>query len=60
MSASADYPGGRQGDEFTVELTLLGRPFLGLNGGPNCKSNEEVGFVVHTEAHEVTHRMGEG
>jgi predicted 3-demethylubiquinone-9 3-methyltransferase (glyoxalase superfamily) len=48
-AAATDYPGGHEGDELTVEFTLLGRPFLGLNGGPTFKPNEAVSFMVLTE-----------
>jgi predicted 3-demethylubiquinone-9 3-methyltransferase (glyoxalase superfamily) len=30
--APSDYPGGKAGDELTVEFTVLGTPCLGLNG----------------------------
>ena len=46
IAAAADYPGGREGNELTVEFTVLGRPFLGVNGGPNFKPNEAVSFMV--------------
>src|SRR4051812_14477449 len=36
-AAPADFPSGNEGDELTVEFTVLGRPFLGLNGGPEFK-----------------------
>jgi len=49
MTAPGDYPDGSQGDELTVEFTVLGRPFVGLNGGPNFKPNEAVSFMVVTE-----------
>ena len=55
-AAVSDYPGGQQGDELTVELTLLGQPFVGLNGGPNFKPNEAVSFMVVTESQEETDR----
>ncbi len=55
-AAAADYPGGREGNELTVEFTVLGRPFLGLNGGPNFKPNEAVSFVVLTENQDETDR----
>jgi 3-demethylubiquinone-9 3-methyltransferase len=32
--APGDYPGGKKGDVFTVEFTVVGIPYLGLNGGP--------------------------
>lgn len=55
-AAAADYPGGHEGNELTVEFTVLGRPFLGLNGGPNFKANESVSFIVLTENQEETDR----
>ena len=55
-SAPADFPGGRQGSELTVEFTVLGRRFLGLNGGPLFKPNEAVSFMVVTENQEETDR----
>ncbi len=55
-AAASDYPGGHQGDELTVEFTLLGRSFVGLNGGPNFKSNESVSFMVVTEDQAETDR----
>jgi predicted 3-demethylubiquinone-9 3-methyltransferase (glyoxalase superfamily) len=56
MEAAADYPGGTQGDELTVDFTLLGRPFVGLNGGPEFKPNEAVSFQVYTDSQEETDR----
>ena len=55
-AAATDYPGGHEGDELTVEFTLLGQPFVGLNGGPNFKPNEAVSFMVVTENQEETDR----
>ncbi|GJL64571.1 MAG: VOC family protein [Nitrospirales bacterium] len=55
-AAAADYPGGREGNELTVEFTVLGQPFLGLNGGPNFKANESISFMVLTEDQEETDR----
>jgi predicted 3-demethylubiquinone-9 3-methyltransferase (glyoxalase superfamily) len=54
--AVSDYPGGRQGEELTVEFTVLGRSFLGLNGGPNFTPNEAVSFVALTDDQEETDR----
>lgn len=48
-AAPSDFPGGAKGVELTVEFTLLGRPFLGLNGGPIFAPNEAVSLVVMTE-----------
>src|SRR6478672_12007400 len=55
-SASSDFPGGGQGDELTVDFTVLGQSFVGLNGGPNFKPNEAVSFMVVTENQEETDR----
>lgn len=55
-TAVSDYPGGKEGDELTVEFTVLGRPFIGLNGGPNFTPNEAVSFMVVTETQEETDR----
>jgi predicted 3-demethylubiquinone-9 3-methyltransferase (glyoxalase superfamily) len=49
MTAPGDYPSGQKGDELTVDFTVLGRSFSGLNGGPNFKPNESVSFMVVTE-----------
>src|SRR6478672_10175245 len=54
--AATDFPGGEQGDELTVEFTVLGRPFVGLNGGPNFRPNEAVSFMVLTDSQEETDR----
>lgn len=54
--AAADYPGGKIGDELTIEFTLLGRPFLALNGGPNFKPNEAVSMMVLTADQVETDR----
>ena len=55
-TAASDFPGGREGDELTVEFTVLGRPFLGLNGGPVFTPNEAVSFMVLTANQEETDR----
>lgn len=55
-AAACDYPGGREGDELTVEFTVLGRKFLGLNGGPDVTPNEAVSFQVLTDDQEETDR----
>ena len=41
---------------LTVEFTVLGRPFIGLNGGPQFKFDEAVCFVVSTEDQAETDR----
>jgi predicted 3-demethylubiquinone-9 3-methyltransferase (glyoxalase superfamily) len=56
MFAPSDFPGGEAGTELTVEFTVLGRSFVGLNGGPNFTPNEAVSFMVVTEDQEETDR----
>ena len=56
MKAPGDFPGGEQGEELTVSFTVLGRAFVGLNGGPNFKPNEAVSFMVVTEDQAETDR----
>src|SRR4029450_5760188 len=54
--AASDYPGGEEGDELTVDFTVLGQSFVGLNGGPNFKPNEAVSFMVVAETQEEIDR----
>ncbi|MEA3002453.1 MAG: hypothetical protein QOH81_1241 [Sphingomonadales bacterium] len=56
MHAPSDFPGGAEGTELTVEFTILGRPFVGLNGGPYFQPNQAVSFMVLTEDQEETDR----
>lgn len=54
--APGDSPGGKAGAELAVEFTVLGRKFVGLNGGPIFKPNEAVSFMVVTETQAETDR----
>jgi predicted 3-demethylubiquinone-9 3-methyltransferase (glyoxalase superfamily) len=54
--APSDYPGGKKGDELTVEFTVVGIPCLGLNGGPEFKHNEAFSFQIATDNQEETDR----
>lgn len=55
--APGDYPAGKQGDELTVEFTVLGIPCVGLNGGPIFKHSEAFSFQVSTDDQEETDRL---
>ena len=55
--APGDYSSGKQGDELTVEFTVLGIPCVGLNGGPLFKHSEAFSFQVSTEDQEETDRL---
>ncbi len=54
--AASDYPGRQEGNELTVEFTVLGQSFIGLNGGPTFQPNEAVSFMVLTDNQEETDR----
>ncbi len=56
LRSPSDYPDGKQGNELTVEFTVLGMPFVGLNGGPHFKFTEAVSFQVYTDSQEETDR----
>lgn len=51
-----DWPGGKAGDVVTVEFTLLGSPFVGLNGTSVFKFNEAISFQVYTGDQEEPDR----
>ena len=55
-AAPSDNPSTRAGEEITVDFTVLGRAFSGLNGGPNFKPNEAVSFMVLTDDQAETDR----
>ena len=55
--APGDYPAGKQGDELTVEFTVLGIPCVGLNAGPLFKHSEAFSFQVSNEDQEETDRL---
>ena len=56
MNAPGDYPDGKEGNELTVEFTVLGRDFVGLNGGSAFTPDQAVSFMVVTETQDETDR----
>ncbi len=46
VQAAADTPSNRKGEVITVEFTLDGSTFVGLNGGPDFKFSEAVSFEI--------------
>src|ERR1700751_5763833 len=54
--APEDYPAGKKGNVLTVEMTILGMPFLLLNGGPQFSFDEAISFQIATEDQEETDR----
>lgn len=56
LRSPTGYPDGKSGDELIVEFTVLGRAFVGLNGGSAFTPNEAVSFQVMTEDQAETDR----
>jgi predicted 3-demethylubiquinone-9 3-methyltransferase (glyoxalase superfamily) len=57
VRAPGNYPSGKAGHVLTVEFTLMGRPFLGLNGGPHFKFNEAISFQIPVETQAEVERL---
>jgi predicted 3-demethylubiquinone-9 3-methyltransferase (glyoxalase superfamily) len=57
--APGDYPSGKAGDVLMIEFTLMGRPFLGLNGGPHFTFNEAVSFQIPVDMQADVDRLSE-
>ena len=55
--APTNTPSAAQGQELTVEFTVCGRNFLGLNGGPAFAPNEAVSFMILTDDQAETDRL---
>lgn len=53
----ADTPSGPAGMVLTVDFTLAGTPFQGLNGGPDFQFNEAISFVVDCEGQAEVDRL---
>ena len=52
--APAETPSGPAGMVLTVDFTLAGQRFQGLNGGPDFTFNEAVSFAIEcADQHEV-------
>lgn len=52
-----DTPGGPAGSVLTVEFTLLGQRYLGMNGGPQAPFNEAVSFQIHCDTQAEVDRL---
>src|SRR5207344_1507392 len=53
----ADTPSGPAGMVLTVDFTLNGQHFQGLNGGPDFGFNEAVSFVIECEDQDEVDRL---
>jgi len=56
LYAPSDYPGGKEGDALVVEFTVLGIPYMGLNGGPAFQQTEAFSVQVSTADQAETDR----
>jgi len=56
LASPADNPSTRAGEEIVVEFTILGQPFVGLNGGSAFRFTEAVSFQVFTDTQGETDR----
>lgn len=45
-------PYGTPGSVMTVEFTIMGQEFMGLNGGPNFPHSYAVSFMIPVETQE--------
>jgi predicted 3-demethylubiquinone-9 3-methyltransferase (glyoxalase superfamily) len=57
--APGDYPSGKSGQVLTVEFTLMGRPFVGLNGGPHFSFNEAVSLMIPVQTQAEVERLSD-
>ena len=53
----AETPSGPAGMVLTVDFTVAGRPFQGLNGGPDFTFNESVSFRIDCEDQAEVDRL---
>ena len=53
----ADTPSGPAGMVLTVDFTLNGQQFQGLNGGPDFSFNEAVSFVIECQDQAEVDRL---
>ena len=44
--APTQTPGNQQGEEVVVNFRIFGRPFIGLNGGPQFPHSEAISFQI--------------
>jgi len=52
-----DYPDGKAGQVITIEFSVLGQNFVGLNGGPMFKFDEAISFQIFTDDQAETDRL---
>ncbi|MBV1701516.1 MAG: VOC family protein [Hyphomicrobiales bacterium] len=57
--APGDYPAGHAGAVLLVEFTLMGRSFVGLNGGPHFPFSEAVSFQIPVNTQAEVDRLSD-
>ena len=57
MRSPADTPSGPAGMVLTVDFTLAGQQFVGLNGGPQFQFTEAVSFTINCEDQAEVDRL---
>jgi predicted 3-demethylubiquinone-9 3-methyltransferase (glyoxalase superfamily) len=57
MHSPADNPSTPAGAVLTVDFTLAGQHFMGLNGGPEFSFTEAVSFVIDCEDQAEVDRL---
>jgi predicted 3-demethylubiquinone-9 3-methyltransferase (glyoxalase superfamily) len=57
LRSPGDNPSAREGEVLTVEFTLAGQSFLGLNGGPQFRFTEAVSFIIECEDQAEVDRL---
>jgi len=57
MRSPADNPSTPEGAVLTVEFTLAGQSFMGLNGGPQFHFTEAVSFSIDCEDQAEVDRL---
>ncbi|HIK18932.1 MAG TPA: VOC family protein [Leptolyngbyaceae cyanobacterium M33_DOE_097] len=57
LKSPADTPSGPAGMVLTVEFTLAGMQYVGLNGGPQFPFTEAVSFQIHCDDQAEVDRL---
>jgi predicted 3-demethylubiquinone-9 3-methyltransferase (glyoxalase superfamily) len=57
MRSPADNPSTPEGAVLTVEFTLAGQTYLGLNGGPLFHFTEAVSFMIASDDQQEVDRL---
>ena len=57
LKSPADTPSGPAGTVLTVDFTLAGAKYMGLNGGPQYSFNEAVSFQIYCDDQPEVDRL---